>query len=153
MPQVVMETSRFGLYLTLVHVKFFAPTNLASGRSSAESPTFASTSSTVSEPTEGLLLCQFSLVVGGESDVMPRLCSPRRDGGRITLSCVAGDRGAPGVHRLVALCGRKDDGVLASLRVFGAVLFSLFPGSSFLVSHFPILGFGLLFPAPTGAEG
>lgn len=85
--------------------------------------------------------------------MMPWLCSPRGDSGRITLSCVAGDSRAPGVHGLVALHGREDDGVFASLRVFGGVVFSLFSGSSFLVGHLPILGFGLLFPVAMGAEG
>lgn len=84
---------------------------------------------------------------------MPWLCSPWRDNGRITLSCVAGDSRAPRVHRLVALRGRKDDGVFANLRIFGGVVFSLFPGSSFLVSHLPILGFGLLFPVAMVKEG
>lgn len=85
--------------------------------------------------------------------MMPWLCSPRRDNGRITLSCVAGDSRAPRVHRLVALHGRKDDGVFANLRIFGGIVFSLFSGSSFLVIHLPILGFGPLFPVEMVTEG
>lgn len=85
--------------------------------------------------------------------MIPWLCSPWRDSGRITLSCVAGDRGAPRASSLVALHGRKDDSVFANLRLFGRVAFSLFSGSSFLLSHLPILGFGLLFPVAMVTEG
>lgn len=85
--------------------------------------------------------------------MVPWLCSPRRDDGRVTLSRVAGDSRAPRVHRLVALHGRKDNGVFANLWLLGGVVFSLFPGSSFLVSHLPILGFGLLFPVAMVTEG
>lgn len=85
--------------------------------------------------------------------MMPWLCSPRRDNGRITLSCVAGDSGAPGVRRLLALRGRKDLRVFVNLQLFGAVFFTVFSGPSFLVSHLPILGFGLLFPVATEGQG
>lgn len=78
--------------------------------------------------------------------MMPRLCSPWRDRGRITLPCVAGDSWAPRVHGLVALHGREAVAVVANLRLFGVVVFSLFSGPFFLVSHLPILGSGLLFP-------
>lgn len=74
---------------------------------------------------------------------MPRLCSPWRDSGRVTLSCVAGDGGAPRVRRLVALVDREADRVLAILQAFGRVFFNLFPGFPFLVTS---LGFGLLLP-------
>lgn len=106
------------------------------------SPTFASTSSNITETTESLLL--LNLVLWRESDVMPRLCSPRRDNGRITLSCVSGDSGTPRVHRLIALRVRKANCVFATLGLFRGVAFSLFPGSSFFVTNLPILGFGLL---------
>lgn len=84
--------------------------------------------------------------------MMPRLCSSRRDNGRITLSCVAGDSRAPRVRRLVALRGRKDNGVFTNFQLFGVVFVTVFSGPSFLVSHLPILGFGLLFPVPMATE-
>lgn len=85
--------------------------------------------------------------------MMPWLCSPWRDNGRITLSCVPGDSGTPRVHRLVALCDRKSNCVFTTLWLFGEVVFSLFPGSSFLVTHLPIFGFGLLFTDAMLTEG
>lgn len=115
------------------------------------SPTFASTSSNITETTESLLL--LNLVLWRESDVMPRLCSPWRDNGRITLSCVSGDSGTPRVHRFIALRVRKADCVFATLGLFRGVAFSLFPGSSFFVTHLPILGFGLLSTVAMLTEG
>lgn len=84
--------------------------------------------------------------------MMPWLCSLRRENGNITLSCVAGDSGAPCVLRLVALYGGKDS-VFANLQLFGGVVLGLFSGSSFFVSHLPILWFGLLFPVAMVTEG
>lgn len=90
------------------------------------------------------------LIVGRESDVMPRLCTLVGDNGRVSLSCVAWYGGTPTVHRLLAL--NSGFIFLWLFRVGGVFPCCCLPGSPFLVSCLPIFWFGPVFPV-TYSEG
>lgn len=86
------------------------------------------------------------LILWGESDMRPQLCTLWGENGRVSLSCVAWN-GWPAV-RLPNCCRSRPLGgftvFLLAHRVASVFLCSWFSG--FSVSHFPILGFGLVFP-------
>lgn len=99
-----------------------------------------------------VLFLSANLTVWSESDMMPWLCTLRRDNGRVSLSCVAWNGGTPSLHGRLALCCRRLLGSFGFLRLFdgvaGPFLCSWFPGSLFPVSYLSVLSFGPFLPVP-----